>query len=320
MKEIMKRKFISIAVIVLSVICMMFATSCFGFIFDDFLSESKDNMLTLVECLEKEDRSAIKALFAPNKIADIENFDDDIEDLLRYYNGGYVAHKSGGTMSARDNDHGKVIEWHDMSYDIVTTEDTYRFGIEWCVECTYDKGEVGIWSLNIIRFDDDLAPEYSYRGDGTDTYGITIGKRSMYDYMTVLLACLEGGTPQDFKALFAPNKIKDVKTIDNDIEKLYSFYKGVECGGGGASATSHTEKTEGGVINYYDYTRHVITTVTSYRFVIRWCVEDTANPGNVGLWSLYVKEFSEEDWQVEYWGDGLWTNGVNIVVESVDDV
>ena len=314
MKEFMKRKIINIAVIILSVVCMIFATSCFGF-FDTAESDAKDKMLKLVTCLDQEDRSAIKALFAPNKIADIEDFDEDIEDLLSYYNGKYVSYRDGGAATYKDTDYGDVIKYYSMSYDITTTENVYRFHIIWYVEYTIDAGNLGIWSLSVIRFDDDTYPEMSYRGDGSRTIGINIGKIHVQHYVEYMIERLETGTPADFKALLAPNKTGGIETIDSDIENLYAYYLGDFEKCKRTSPILYRTKSGGFVSAYYDMSFLVETSVTQYGVAIRWCVEDTEDSGNVGIWSLYITEYEVDNDDV-YWGDGLWTNGINIVRES----
>ena len=316
MREFIKRKLINTVLIILSVVCMIFATSCFGLFLDTDGSDAESNMVKLLKCLEKEDRFAIKALFAPNKIADIEDFDEDIDELLGYYNGKYLSYGSGGTGTTTDRDYGNVVKFYDMSYDVTTTEDIYRFHLIWYVQDTTNAGNVGIWSLSIIRFDDDPDSESSYRGDGSWTNGINIGKIHVYNYLEIMIECIQTGTPQDFKALFATEKIIGIETIDSDIENLFSFFVGVYDGGGCKTPILYSSENESGIINYYDMSFFVSTSITQYVLAIRWCVEDTADFSNVGIWSLYITECDEDGWKEEYWGDGLWTNGVNIVYAS----
>lgn len=316
MKAFMKRKIINIAVIILSAVCMIFATSCFGLFLDTDGGDAESNMVNLLKCLQKEDRSAIKSLFAPNKIADIEDFDEDIDDLLNYYNGKYLSYGSGGIGAFKDSNYGDIVKYYDMSYDVTTTEDIYRFHLIWYIQDTTDADNVGIWSLSIIRFDDDPDPESSYRGDGSWTSGINIGKISVLYYLENIIECLQSGTPVELKSLFAPNKINGIETIDSDIEDLFAFFVGEYQGRGWDSPILYSSANESGIINYYDMSFFVITSVTQYRLAIRWCVEDTADPDNLGIWSLYITECEEDGRKEPYWGDGLWTNGVNIVYVS----
>ena len=316
MKEFMKRKIINIAVIILSVVCMIFATSCFGFFIDTDENDADAKQVKLLDSLQSGDHSKIKALFAPNKIADIENFDEDIDELLGYYKGEYVSYGTGGTVVDKDKHYDDVIIYYDMSFNVTTTEDKYRFSIIWYVEYTVDKGNVGIWNLSVIRFDDDPDQKSSYRGDGSWTNGISIGRIHVLDYLQMMIKCLETGTPQDFKALLSPNKTGGIETIDRDIEDLYAYYLGDFEYRKWESPIFYKTKSGGFVSAYYDMSFLVETSVTQYGVAIRWCVEDTEDSGNVGIWSLYITECDEDAWKEAYWGDGLWTNGINIVRES----
>ena len=315
MKEFMKRKIINIAVIILSVVCMIFATSCFGFFIDTDESDANTKKVELLDSLQSGNHSAIKKLFAPNKIADIEDFDEDIDELLGYYKGEYVSYDKSGPGTITDKHYGDVIKYYMMSFDVTTTEDKYRFGIIWYVEYTADKGNVGIWSLSVIRAEDD-PNSFSYWGDGSQTLGINIGKIHVLWYLENIVECLENGTPADFKALLAPNKIEGIETIDNDIEDLYSFFVGEYKTDSWETPILYSFENESEVITYYDMPFLVKTSSTQYAFAIRWCVEDTTDAGNVGIWSLYITEYHDNFHDNPYWGDGLWTNGINIVRES----
>ena len=307
-----KYLFIYCITLILSVVCMVFATSCFGFILDTDESIANANKVKLLDCLQEGNHDKIKALFAPKKIADIDDFDKDIDKLLNYYRGEYLSYGKGGPITTTDKHNGNIEKEFNMSFDVTTTEDAYRFHLIWYVEFTADRGNVGIWSLSIIKFDDDVSPETSYGGDGTHRAGINIGKIHVLDYMESMIDCLQSCTPAEFKALFAPNKINGIETIDNDIENLYCFFVGEIQSCSWDTPILYSTENENGVINYYDMTFFVRTAVTRYGFAIRWCVEDTIDNGNVGVWSLYITEYSSEYYKDPYWGDGLWTNGINI--------
>ena len=62
------------------------------------------------------------------------------------------------------------------TYDVETTQDQYRFAMEFMLQDTADADNVGIRSLYVIRLADDPNPQRAYRGDGEDTPGINIHK------------------------------------------------------------------------------------------------------------------------------------------------
>jgi hypothetical protein len=147
--------------------------SLIGCILDNDASIAKRNLEQLVSDIQNEDRAAIKALFASNKLAEIDNFDESIDELLAYFEGDYVSCKGGiGTFGGRI--HGIVQKYYKMTYDITTTESVYGIALLWYMTDTADVGNVGIWSLYILNKEDDLEQQSSYVGDGNWSPGIHV--------------------------------------------------------------------------------------------------------------------------------------------------
>ena len=175
----MKRVFILVIAIIMSAMTALLGGCTF---FDDLFApsdnEDADNKLqAFVECLSNDDREEIKSLFAQNKIAEISNFDESIEELLLYYDGEYISVERHSTGVEEDKDSDIERKWYNMSYDVTTDAAIYRMAFYWCAKDTGDKGNVGIESFYIIKaMDDPRYPQYTYRGDGAWTPGINIGK------------------------------------------------------------------------------------------------------------------------------------------------
>ena len=137
--------------------------------FDDLFAPSDDE--------DAEDGDGIKALFAPNKIAGLSDFDKSLEELFLYYDGEFVSVTRHSTGVEDDKDSGIERKWYNMSYDVTTSAAIYRMAFFWCAKDTGDSGNVGIESFYILKADDDPNfPQYTYRGDGAWTPGINIGK------------------------------------------------------------------------------------------------------------------------------------------------
>jgi hypothetical protein len=151
---------------------MFLLNSCIIKDTDESIAKGKRDQL--ISAIQNEDRAAIKALFASNKIADIENFDESIDELLAYYEGDYVSSYSGGLETRDSKNNGHVFKYYSMSYDVTTTVSVYRIALLWYVTDTANVGNVGIWSLYILNKEDDTNQEYSYWGDGTRSPGIHI--------------------------------------------------------------------------------------------------------------------------------------------------
>ena len=124
----MKKVFVLVIAIIIATMTM-FMGGCT--IFDDLFApsdnEDADNKLqAFVQCLDNEDREGIKALFAQNKIAEISNFDESIEELLLYYEGEYMSVERHSTGVEEDKDGGIERKWYNMSYDVTTDAAIYR--------------------------------------------------------------------------------------------------------------------------------------------------------------------------------------------------
>lgn len=150
----------------------LFLVSC-NFESDSEISEN--NLEKLLTAIQSEDINQVKQLFAPNISTQIDDFDSSVVELLNYYDGIFDTYTTGGLGSEVDRNSGVEKKWFNMSYDVTTTEDIYRIAIIWYVKDTSDSGNVGIWSLYILRFSEDEYPEMAYGGDGLWTNGIHVG-------------------------------------------------------------------------------------------------------------------------------------------------
>jgi len=132
----------------------------------------------VLEAIKNEDTDGLKAMFSKNAIAQAENIDQSITDLFNYYQGDFVSYydwlpgAQGGI-----NDDGSGRNWKELesTYDVKTSSGEYRIAIYEFVQDTADKDNVGVWSLYIIKMEDDIDPKLAYVGDGKDTPGISIG-------------------------------------------------------------------------------------------------------------------------------------------------
>ncbi len=162
--------------------CLLFIVLGLTLVGCDFAFFDNDNKIvedkldSLLNAIETENKDTIHALFAHNKINNISNFDDDIDELLAYYQGNHSSYRNWGLGTDIDVDSGITKKWFNISYDVTTTTDVYRTAIYWCVQDTGDGANVGIWSLYILKLSEDSNPDYAYRGDGEWTPGIQVGK------------------------------------------------------------------------------------------------------------------------------------------------
>ncbi len=308
----MRKKIISI----IFLFTMVFTLSACGFlIFDE--NEADANMRKVVDCLEKEDKVCLKALFAPNAISDIKDFDKSMDDLITYFDGTYKETTRSTVGEDKTVDYGKITKMYPMSYDIVTTENKYRIAMDWYVIDDFDKGNIGIHSLYVIIYDDQTPDEmnWTYWGDGTNRNGIHIGLRPAYGYFKEFIDTLLTKDKESIKVLFAPNAISGIENFDKMLENFYSYYKNYN-GINYISVEIFENKFEESM--YYTAAFETITAnaeeteiESSHLFALKWYIKDTLDGDNIGVWSCYVIESDRKSRYSGYNGDGFWTSGIH---------
>ena len=168
-------KYCLISVLLSFTLC--FVSSC------DFRSKYEridDKVQVFLNYLDNKDKDVIKSMFAPAKINSIVSFDDDLEELLNYYDGVSQTKIQDSIAEDIDKHYEFSAKWYNIPYIIKTTKEEYRFAFYWCEEYTTDKDFLGIWSFYIIKENLFNRPtDYAYRGDGLWTPGINIDK--VYD-------------------------------------------------------------------------------------------------------------------------------------------
>lgn len=171
----MKRKITFIALLIMAIIITFSLAGCF---IDSDEDIAKKNIEMLLNALDNDDKEGVKKMFSPNIIAGINNFEECIDELLSYYEGDYLEYKNGGLGTTNDNDYGKTTKYHDMSYDVTTAKGIYRLGIIWYISDSNVCDNVGIWSLYILKFEDDSSPDYSYRSEGVAGIHVAVPRPS----------------------------------------------------------------------------------------------------------------------------------------------
>lgn len=129
----------------------------------------------LFSILENKDDDKLIKMFALGKRQEDEDFKKSKNEIFNYYQGHLQSYKQRGTNENRDKNGKFTATWFNLSCDAITDVDEYRIAICWCNEYSTNKDYIGIWSLYILRKDDDVNKEYSYWGDGNWTPGINIG-------------------------------------------------------------------------------------------------------------------------------------------------
>lgn len=271
----------------------------------------------MVEIFDSRDADKIKKLFAPNMIAQTENFDQSVNDLLEFYKGDYVSFENTACEVIDDKDAGHAVKDFYMSRDIKTTESVYRVSLYWRVKDNKIKDEVGIWSMYLIKFSDDPYTEYTYWGDGKTENGIHFNKT--FDHAGKLLENVLGKIsskqPDQLDILFSAKIDKNSENYKNSLSAIIEycnidfFESYVQ-----RDLINETVKDEQEIVERWQKMSFDVNIATGIiRIAIFYCDRDLKDYDNSGIWSLYViKPENGDDLSEPYWGDGLWTDGINI--------
>ena len=156
--------------------CFMNGSNIFARFFDTDRTTANKTFDSLIDAIKNKDKSALTSLFSKNAVEPITDFDTQVTALFDFYEGNVASYDDWAgpyvEHSWEDDQELKVMY---STYDIDTGEQIYRLAIRTVVIDTLSPDNVGIWSLYIIKMEDDPTPNYAYRGDGKDTPGINIG-------------------------------------------------------------------------------------------------------------------------------------------------
>ncbi len=317
-------------------------TSFFAFIFasvillsscgDDIYTDREiadKNIEKVTDALENRDRDAIKKLFAINVLDEVDSeINSSIDELLAYYEGEYISYKHKGMSSSRDNHYGEVKNRINASFDVTTTNTVYSIRITIYSEYTKEIDNEGIWTICILKSEDDPWGKVGYTywgGNNSDNLGIHIGEISTFtvdEKLEGLLEPIQNKNKKAIRDLFAQDKISDIESFDIDLDRLLEYYndKYKSYNNILLDVTRIDYKNDGDDIRkeYCNISYDIETFAGDYRIYIVWHLNWRDDNGiyiddQIGIWSLYIIK-AEDDLTPKhpYVGDGLDTLGINI--------
>ena len=127
--------------------------------------------------VEAKDEETLKSLFSENTVAADPEFDTKVHELIEFIDGALVSYNEDDSIAGRGEEREKNEDGYSImyiySYDVETTQQSYRIAITEYVTDTIDPGNLGISSFYIIKSEDDPNyPQYRYGGDGSQEPGI----------------------------------------------------------------------------------------------------------------------------------------------------
>ena len=280
---------------------------------DDKLANRK--MEEILNVIQPGKEKELKALFS----ADIAmNLNEGVEELMNYYKGSYQNFERVGGPNVSDSfSYGKGKKTINTSFLVSTNIEQYCVYFKWCIEDDFDKQNIGVRSLYIIRsLDNPHFQKFVYWGDGSGSEGIYVGKPYAGTYLEDLISCTYDQNQEQFISLFSQNAIAFQADFMDNVSTLFSMYDGKYDNIYKKSVTTFSsEHTKGYDISYLLYRLEERIPYVDC-ICLRWCT-DSEDPNNLGALSFYFKKadsnISMEDF---YWGDGNWLSGIHIDVQQ----
>jgi len=309
---------------------------------------------SLLVALEADDKNSVRELFSKVVIDRQENFEQDLEDLLKYFEGEadeYTEDVSCQTSGALGGGEKKVLI--KAFYDIKTTKYTYYISLEVCTCDEAEPDNKGITCLNVIKKENILNKSegmYNYAVDGIDRTSLKEGisvdvngyyrkiPNSSYDtskiadiYLNNILGAIENDDEFYVRYWFSHiNPFEFFNSTEKSMALLEYFDGTCEPYKGETTVDIEIETIElpmddpdykeGGYTRKIGTVSYDIITLRNeiYRFTMRICFDDELDKKNRGIISLYVLKADEStDFNLPYCGDGLFAPGINIGVENL---
>lgn len=145
----------------------------FSGLYDPNYDREERLLKKVIAAVEANDTDSLKALFSVNAVAAAGDLDQQIADLMDFYEGQLVSLNSPAS-AVHQSHHGRVrTETTEATYELQTTEEAYRVAMAFCVTDTTDENNVGITSIYIIK-EENADPEFAYWGGWVWEPGIII--------------------------------------------------------------------------------------------------------------------------------------------------
>lgn len=156
------------------------ADSGFGKFFNDFYKADEKEVANakleeLLTAMQNKDKEKLRSLFAKNALSIVDDFDASMNDLFDYYEGEYVSYDDWGGPLTEEEAIDTWIKTIKPTYDIKTSKRSYRMTFDLRTVDTGDSDNIGLWSIDIIKTEDDVDLTCAYMGNLKYTPGINIG-------------------------------------------------------------------------------------------------------------------------------------------------
>ena len=266
---------------------------------------ANQTLALLLDALQRDDKTAAAEVFSANMRQSLADFPQKLDELFAYFDGEVQGdlHTDFSGIS-RGVNYGEYRITVTVYCDIITTADSYRMTFSLTALDTETPENEGIWSLSILRAEDDPLTDSKYGGDWTYADGIHVGalcapvtegnyevaRKLSLQAMDDLLAALREGETEAAAALFASNAKAQAENFPQELEALHTLF-----GSGEVELTvdraisvdygrhANNQYQEHGVFTYRAETPH-----GTYLLALKQTYYDSTVTEDIGLWSLYV--------------------------------
>lgn len=133
-----------------------------------------------------------------------------------------------------------------------------------------------------------------------------------------ILEAVQKRDDSTLRSLFSKESIQNTHNFDEKTGELFSYFQGdVESVNDWGGCYVETSKEDDNIYQVIEATYDVKTTEGVFRFAIQYISQDSSNPKNVGVNSLYViRVEANEVLEYAYWGDGRFASGIHIDIPN----
>lgn len=131
----------------------------------------------VLKSIETNDRDQLLSALAPNAINNCNDMEAHIDELFEYCSGKTLSYRefNGGPIVEESFDReGNIEKILYPTYDVKTNDGNYRITFKLVAIDTTNEDNEGIWSLYVIKSENDTDLNVAYRGDDKYTTGIQI--------------------------------------------------------------------------------------------------------------------------------------------------
>lgn len=141
--------------------------------------------------------------------------------------------------------------------------------------------------------------------------------------LNMFLEAIENQDKDVIISLFSQNVVSNVEDFESSVYELFEYVKGeVESYNDGAGPSVEATSEDGHVFKIAISNYEIKTSEDNYRLAIQYIPQDTSDPKNEGIHSVYIIR-TEDDTdfpQYAYRGDDKYTPGIHIGIKNHVDI